>query len=155
MSVGARVSSVFLVAALAGCGGEMDVAFDVDAGDYVALGKQSVDQRKCATCHEDSASAGTLSGSMTPVAGTMTFGGNLTPDVATGIGGWADVAIVRAMRAGVDDTSRELCPSMTRYPAMSDVEARAIVAYLRSLLPVSRAVPQSVCIFPDMSAPGD
>ncbi|MCA1663902.1 MAG: hypothetical protein LC659_06500, partial [Myxococcales bacterium] len=45
-----------------------------------------------------------------------------------------------------------LCPTMPRFdgsdpkqPAMTDVEATAIVAYLRALAPVTHAVAASMC----------
>ncbi len=82
----------------------------------------------------------------------MAYGDNLTPDVATGLGAWADIEIVRAMRNGVDHANMVLCPTMPRYdgsdgtvPAMTDLEADLIVDYLRSLPAVSRTIPVSVC----------
>ena len=61
---------------------------------------------------------------------------NLTADVATGIGAWSDGEIVRAMREGIGRDGRVLFPMMP-YPAyaetLSDDDALAIVAYLRTL----------------------
>ena len=79
----------------------------------------------------------------------------------TGIGGWADEQIIRAFRYGIDTDNAELCPAMPRYPTIGDVEARAIVAYLRSLPAVERAIPDSMCPpvkptpGPDMAMPTD
>jgi hypothetical protein len=48
---------------------------------------------------------------------------------------------------------------MPRFPTMGDIEARAIVAYLRSLPAVSRVIPDSNCPpvkpipSPDMAMP--
>lgn len=124
----------------AGCG---DGTFDIDAGDQAPLGAAYVAQRHCGQCHR--APDGTLSGQTTPQPGTTTYGSNLTPDIATGIGGWADIQIIRAMRFGVDPNLEPLCPPMMHYTDMSDPEARAIVAYLRSLAPVARTIPASLC----------
>jgi hypothetical protein len=137
--------------AVVGCGGES--SYDLDGGDRVTVGKRFVDQRGCATCHQSpNAADGVLSGQSTPLPGTMAWGSNLTPDHATGIGDWADIEIVRAMRYGFDNMDQPLCPSMTRYdgtdpaqPFMTDLEAGAVVAYLRSLPPVARAIPASMC----------
>lgn len=121
--------------------------------DQIAAGKRYVAQRKCGGCHQSPNQAdGILSGQTSPQPATMAYGDNLTPDVATGLGAWADIEIVRAMRSGVDHAQLALCPTMPRYdgsdstvPAMTDLEADLIVAYLRSLPPVTRAIPASVC----------
>lgn len=128
---------------LSGCG---DDTFDADAGDLSSLGRAYVDARGCATCHQSAGgNAGTLAGQASAVPGTSSFGSNLTSDRQTGLGGWADIQIVRALRAGLDNTDQVLCPTMPRYPDMSDVEARAITAYLRSLPAVQQAIDASVC----------
>jgi hypothetical protein len=85
----------------------------------------------------------------------MAYGANLTADHATGIGDWADIEIVRAMRFGLDPEGQPLCPPMPHddgtdpsQPFMTDLESSAIVAYLRSLAPVARAdggIPASTC----------
>jgi mono/diheme cytochrome c family protein len=115
-----------------------------DAGTEAAIGQQFVVKRGCPMCHQ-SDQGGTMAGSLGPIAGTFAYPANLTPDVVTGIGGWADEEITRAFRFGVDDENVELCPTMPRFDTIGDVEARAIVAYLRSLPPVMRVIPESLC----------
>jgi Cytochrome c len=142
---------LLLSLAAAGCGGPQ--SYDLDGGDLVTVGKRFVDQRGCPMCHQSSSAAdGVLSGQTTPRPGTLAYGANLTPDHETGIGDWADIAIVRAMRYGFDDEGEPLCPPMPRCDGtdatqslLTDLEASAIVAYLRSLPPVSRAIPESRC----------
>jgi hypothetical protein len=128
--------------------------YDLDnPKDQIAVGKRYVAERKCAACHQSSDAAdGILSGQSSPQPGTMAYGSNLTPDVTTGLGAWADIEIVRALRAGVDNRQMVLCPTMPRFdgsdafePAMTDLEANLIVTYLRSLPAVTRTIPQSVC----------
>jgi hypothetical protein len=109
------------------------------------VGRSFVAQRGCPSCHDPSDGAGTLAGDLAPVKGTLAFPANLTPDRTTGIGGWADIQIVRAMRFGVDDQGQELCPTMPRFPMIGDEEAATIVSYLRSLAPVTRQIPDSNC----------
>ncbi|MCL5778188.1 cytochrome c [Limibaculum sp. FT325] len=67
---------------------------------------------------------------------------NLTPD-ATGLAAWSDAEIVAAVRTGVRPDGRVLVPIMPwrSYAALSDEDAAALVAYLRSLPPVSNTVP--------------
>ncbi|HVG25309.1 MAG TPA: c-type cytochrome [Thermoanaerobaculia bacterium] len=62
---------------------------------------------------------------------------NLTPDAETGLGKWTDGEILRAMREGVDREGNALFPIMpySHYRAMSDEDAKSIVAYLRTLQP--------------------
>ncbi len=61
---------------------------------------------------------------------------NLTSDKTAGIGAWSDGEIVRAMREGIAKNGRPLFPIMP-YPtyakSMSDADALAVVAYLRTL----------------------
>ena len=96
----------------------------------------------CASCH--ASPGGSLAGQSEPRPGTSAFGSNLTPDDATGLGAWSDDAIVGAMRDGVDDEGAPLCPTMPRF-VLSDADARAIVAYLRSLPAETNEVPESTC----------
>src|SRR5262245_31563611 len=63
------------------------------------------------------------------------YSANLTPDVETGLGGWADGEIVQALREGVSKDRRTLFPIMPVdwYNGMADDDVLALVAYLRSL----------------------
>ena len=60
---------------------------------------------------------------------------NLTPDPDTGLGRWKDDEILRAMRDGVSADGRFLNPLMPfhSYQHLADEDARAIVAYLRTI----------------------
>lgn len=71
------------------------------------------------------------------------YGSNLTTDVPTGIGGWTDGEIVRAIREGIGRDGHVIFPVMAYqfYHGLSDDDALALVAYLRSLAPVRREVP--------------
>lgn len=70
------------------------------------------------------------------------FAPNITPDPATGIGGWSDEQIVAALRDGKRPDGSLIRPPMpiVFYRAMSDRDARAIVAYLRSVPPTKSVV---------------
>lgn len=67
---------------------------------------------------------------------------NITPDVETGIGGWTDGEIVQAIREGVNKDRMTLFPVMPTdwYHGLSDEDALAIVAYLRSIPPLKNTV---------------
>ncbi len=70
------------------------------------------------------------------------YAANLTPD-ETGIGSWSDAELDRAIRRGIGKDGRTLFPVMpyNAYRAMSDSDVAAVIAYLRSLVPVKNAVP--------------
>ena len=70
---------------------------------------------------------------------------NITPDKETGIGRWTDAQIVRAIREGKHRDGRTLGPPMPfeLYRRLSDRDVRAMVVYLRTLVPVKNAVPRS------------
>jgi len=75
---------------------------------------------------------------------------NITPDVESGIGGWTDGEIVRAMREGVSRDGEALFPIMPwfMYRSLSDEDAAAVIAYLRAQPPVKSFRPDRVLDFP-------
>ncbi|MFV3127505.1 c-type cytochrome [Niveispirillum sp. KHB5.9] len=126
-------------------------AIDAPARD-TARGAYLVGIMGCGDCH----TAGTMQGKpdmARPLGGSdvgwqvpgmgVFVGSNLTPDRETGLGAWSDAEIVTALRTGVRPDGRQLAPVMPYmgYKNMTDADADAIVAYLRSLKPVSTKVP--------------
>jgi mono/diheme cytochrome c family protein len=76
---------------------------------------------------------------------------NLTPDKETGLGAWTDGEILRAVREGVSRDGRPLFPQMpygTFRETMSDDDALAVVAYLRTLAPIKNDVGRTEVKFP-------
>jgi len=75
---------------------------------------------------------------------------NITPDLEAGLGRWTDGEILRALREGVDKDGKALFPMMPyhEYSALSDEDARAVVAYLRILPAVRNTPPVSRIDFP-------
>jgi mono/diheme cytochrome c family protein len=75
---------------------------------------------------------------------------NITPDEETGIGSWTDAQISTAIREGVRPDGRVLGPPMPFrvYRGISDEDVAAIVAYLRTIPPVSNKTEPSVYEFP-------
>ena len=68
---------------------------------------------------------------------------NLTPDKETGLGNWSIPEIVAALRTGKRPDGRMLAPIMP-WPAFANLtnsDATAIAAYLKSLKPVKNKVP--------------
>jgi hypothetical protein len=73
----------------------------------------------------------------------VVYSRNITPDRATGIGGWTDSELIRAIRTGIrpDGTSLFLFAPHTFYKNLAYTDVAAIVAYLRTLRPVKHEVP--------------
>ncbi len=68
---------------------------------------------------------------------------NITPDAETGIGNWTDGEIVRALREGVRKDGTPLFPimPMEQLHGLSDSDALAVTAFLRTLPSVRNEVP--------------
>ncbi len=101
---------------------------DCSSGD-VTMGRMASAMRGCASCH-----GADLGGA---VSGTP--GQNLT---SSNLGSWTDGELTRAILDGVDPAGNPLCSSMTRFRVtrMTGDEVCNIVAYLRSLDPITRDV---------------
>lgn len=127
---------------LAACGG----GGALPMGDSTK-GEAAVDTRMCTNCHGMDMSGTTmaLDSTMTKFPDTKAYASNLTPDKETGLGGWTDDQIDKAMRQGIDDADKPMCEPMPIFSAMEDQEAADIIAYLRSLTAVSKDVPESSC----------
>ena len=73
------------------------------------------------------------------------YASNITPDPETGIGRWSDDEIIAAIREGRRPDGSLIGPAMpiALYRSISDRDARALVAYLRSVPPIRNEVPAS------------
>ncbi|RIV19850.1 cytochrome c [Fibrisoma montanum] len=98
-----------------------------------------------------------------PIAGTLGKGGdrfgpemgfpgtfyarNITP---AGIGQWTDGEIFRAITSGVNRENKPIFPVMPHpnYGHMDQEDVKALVAYVRSLQPITNEVPASEADFP-------
>jgi mono/diheme cytochrome c family protein len=118
-----------------GAGGEAGAAvfseLQVERGRYLVVAVA-----QCGGCHTDSSRPTDLLGGNAKFRfNSVTIGaGNLTND-GTGLGGWTNAEIKRAFRNGVDRYGRQLVQAMPYwlYHNLTDADADAIVAYLRSL----------------------
>jgi mono/diheme cytochrome c family protein len=71
---------------------------------------------------------------------------NITPDRETGTESWTDDMLGRAIREGVGHDGRLLDPAAMPYEfyrSMSDEDLASIVVYLRSVPPLTNALPES------------
>jgi mono/diheme cytochrome c family protein len=95
----------------------------------------------CALCHRTDGSGGT------PISwkpfGTL-WTRNITAHPQAGVGAWSDRELARAIRSGVSRDGSQLHWQGMTWDQLSNLEEedlRAIIAYVRLLPPVSRAVP--------------
>jgi mono/diheme cytochrome c family protein len=81
---------------------------------------------------------------------------NITPDKETGIGKWTDDQIINAIRNGKRPDGTTIGPPMpiAFYRDMSDTDVQAIVAYLRSVKPISNKTEKSTYKIPLPAAYG-
>lgn len=129
--------------------------------DTVYRGEYLVELLGCGACHTEGALSGApdqslaLAGSYVGIAYSNPLGErypgivyppNITPDDETGIGAWSDRQLRDAIRAGIGRHGSRRIASMPwqGYARLSDADVAAIIAYLRSLEPVSRQVPDEV-----------
>jgi mono/diheme cytochrome c family protein len=129
-------------------------ALPVQAADQeqVERGRYLVTLGGCTDCHTpghflgkpDMARqlGGSEVGSEVPGLGVF-YGPNLTPDKETGLGNWSVADIVKAIRTGVRPDGRALVPIMPwqAYAKLTQSDAEAIAAYLKSLPAVRNQVP--------------
>ncbi len=75
-----------------------------------------------------------------------TYARNLTPDPETGLGNWSEDDIVKALRTGQRADGSVVLPPMPwqMFSNLTDEDAYAIAAYLKSLPVVSHKVPDKL-----------
>ena len=106
----------------------------------------------CGNCHTPKDAAGhaiaaqELSGGFEfDIPPAHVVGPNITPDPETGIGRWTEAQIVTALRDGKRPDGSIIGPPMPIdfYRQLSDQDAAAIAAYLKSVKPIRHAVPRT------------
>jgi cbb3-type cytochrome c oxidase subunit III len=121
--------------------------------DPVKRGRYLVDTHLCAICHSPMDEDGRIMDGMQLAGGQLMrivpFGdyptGNLTSDKDTGLGNWTDDQIKQAITRGMLKDGTRLPPYPMDWPAFSAMtpdDLNAMVAYLRTVPPVSNRVPR-------------
>lgn len=123
------------------------------ATDPVAFGKYLLTERhECFGCHsEDFASTNAEFPEKTPgyfgggnkliaLDGSDLYTANLTPDEATGIGSWTKEQFRTALLKGIGPNGKALRAPMGQFIGLTEVEADAMYAYLRTIPKISKAV---------------
>jgi mono/diheme cytochrome c family protein len=112
-----------------------------DSAGIVARGEYLTTAADCSACHTVPGSGRSFAGGVAfklPI-GTI-YSTNITPDPASGIGGWSDEEFLRAVRNGVGRHGEHLYPAFpyTSYTELSRDDVLAIKAYLMSLPPIAQ-----------------
>jgi mono/diheme cytochrome c family protein len=77
----------------------------------------------------------------------VSFAANLTPDKATGLGGWTADQFIKTMRTGKHlGVGRPILPPMPWFDIapLTDADLKALFSYLRSVKPVQNPVPAPI-----------
>jgi len=129
---------------------------DVDTTNKVALGKYLVFNLECFGCHsgdfkdmnvlEPEKTKGYLGGGnpIIDLDGKIIHSANITPDKETGIGNWDEAAFIRAVRFGMKENAPALRFPMLPFPELTDYEASAIYAYLKTIPPINHKVERNI-----------
>ncbi len=106
----------------------------------------------CVACHTDEKNGGQfLAGGRALATPFGTFyTPNITPDAATGIGGWSTGAFVRAVAAGISPAGHPYYPAFPypSYARMSEQDLVDLKAYLDGVAPVANQVRDHELAFP-------
>jgi len=127
-----------------------------DTTNAVAWGKYLVIAFDCYACHSadfktmnvenPEQSVDYMGGGNKPLdmEGNVMLTSNLTPDKETGIGNWTEEQFVRALKFGLKDGEPALRYPMMPFSRLTDNEAKAIFAYLKTIPPIKNKVPRSM-----------
>ena len=123
--------------------GDGDLHAKVSSADPAALiarGAYLARAGNCAGCHTPRGAAPYSGGRGIPTPFGTIYSSNLTPDAASGLGAWSAAEFRRALHNGRARDGRLLYPAFPydSYTKISDEDADALFAYLRSLPPVPR-----------------
>jgi mono/diheme cytochrome c family protein len=116
----------------------------------------------CGNCHTPHLPDGSLDPNLS-LAGAFVieepvfkaYARNITPDMETGIGSWTEDQIVKALREAVRPDGKILGPPMSFhfYNKLSDNDAYAIAAYIKTVPAIRNAVPESTFQIPLAAQP--
>jgi mono/diheme cytochrome c family protein len=115
----------------------------IERGEYLARAGN------CGACH--TAQNGEFAGALafeTPFG--KIYSANITPDANTGIGNWTSEQFLRSLREGVRPNGEHLYPVFpyTAFTKITDEDAAALFAYLRSVPAVRSIIPKNKMSFP-------
>ena len=123
-----------------GSAGALAQRSDLAAPDLVERGRYLVTVGDCAACHTERGGPAFAGGHAVPTPFGDIPAPNITPDAATGLGRWSFADFWQALHEGRGRHGEYLYPafSYTSYTKVTQEDALAMFAYLRTLEPVHR-----------------
>ena len=123
---------------------------DKQAFEVIEHGRYMASAADCTACHTAPGGKPFAGGGALETPFGILLAPNITPDVATGIGGWTDDELVNAVQNGIGHGGIHLYPAMpyTYYTRMTHEDVIAICAYLDTLEPVHNEVHANQLPFP-------
>ena len=126
-----------------------------DTNNAVEFGKYLANNLDCFSCHSadfktndylhPEKSVGYFGGGNQPlgVDGKPMVTPNITPDLETGIGHWTEEQFVKAVKFGLVDGRPALRSPMMPFVLLTDQEAKAIYAFMRTVPPLKNKIVRS------------
>jgi len=116
----------------------------VELGRYLAIAGN------CATCHTAPGGAAYAGGLAFETPFGKIHSTNITPDKQTGIGNWTVAQFTQALRSGERANGDHLYPVFpyTSFTKITDTDATALFAYLKTLAPINAKAPENEMSWP-------
>jgi mono/diheme cytochrome c family protein len=123
---------------------------DKQAFEVIEHGRYMATAGDCTACHTAPGGKPFAGGGALETPFGILLAPNITPDVATGIGGWTDDEFVNAVQNGIGHGGIHLYPAMpyTFYTKLTRADVIAIRAYLDTVQPVNNRVIANQLPFP-------
>lgn len=121
-----------------------------DAPDPAEQGRYLAIAGNCASCHTTADGQSFAGGVAFETPFGRLYSTNITPDPETGIGKWTLEQFTRALREGVRPDGGHLYPAFpyTSFTNVSDGDAAALFAYLKTVVPVNAPAQANEMSFP-------
>ena len=129
---------------------QMPKAGPASATSDAARGAYLFAMAGCAGCHTRKGGAPLAGGREIPSPFGVFVSPNITPDPATGIGGWTEADFIRAMTLGLSPDERHYYPAFpyVSYTRMTFDDLRDLWAYLKTVPPVANGTGSHRLAFP-------
>jgi len=120
------------------------------ADELVERGQYLATAGNCATCHTTAGGQPYAGGLVFETAFGRIYSTNISPDPETGIGNWTQEQFLQALRQGVRPNGEHLYPVFpyTSFTKISDDDAAAIYAYLKTVPAVKSKPPENQMSWP-------
>lgn len=144
MSVKALLAGAAAAVLVSASGFASDLFDRITAGRYVAV------LADCAACHTTPGGKPFAGGLPLDTPFGKLIPSNITPDLATGIGGWSYADFRGALKEGIGKGGKRLYPAMPypAYSSMTEADIADLWAYFQKIEPVERRVVSNQLPFP-------